>query len=231
MIYFFLLFNLLWAEESLVAVGVVSKNKGQAQEFLYERYQDKRGETVHDRSIYKNTEGLILVEERMEIVNGKLLRYDIDQRQSSERGWIVVKNNSVIYNFINKEGNLKKIKRVLPDNFIAPLSLFSFLKKNWEKLLSGDAVNLNLGIWKRQDHYSFQMKRIRSPEDEIIIKIQISNIILRAFTSPMYFVFGKAKGQIKNYKGPLNLKEKKKNGKFRDYIGYVEYDLKKVLKF
>lgn len=224
--YFYLLMSFLWADESLIATGVITKNEGQAQEFSYERYHDKKGELTRDKSVYKDINGSVVVEEHMETVNGKLLRYDINQRQSSEKGWIVINNDQIIYNVQDREGRLKTAKRSLPENFIVPLDILPFMKKNWERLLKGESVSLKLGVWKRKDHYSFYMKKVESPSDEIIIKMQLSNIILRAFTSPLYFTFDKKSQQIKSYKGPLNLKEGS-DGNFSDYVGYVEYELKK----
>ena len=228
MLYFFILLNFLWADESLIATGAVSKSDGLAKDFSYERYHDKKGDLIRDRSVYKKVDGAIALEEFMETVNGKFLRYDVNQKQSAEKGWILIDNKHVIYGVQDEDGQLKKVRRSLPKNFIVPLHLLPFIKDNWGKLIQGDSVSLKLGVWERKDHYSFYMKKVESPKSLIIIKMQLSNIILRAFTSPMYFTFDKITEQIKTYQGPLNLKEGEK-GDFSDYIGFAKYSLKKAI--
>ena len=221
-----MLLNFLWADDSLIATGVVSKSKEQPKEFSYERYHDKKGDLIRDRSVYKTTDGTIVLEEFMETVNGKFLRYDVNQKQSDEKGWILIDHKHVVYGVQDENGQLKKVRRNLPKNFIVPLQLLPFIKKNWKQLISGESVSLKLGVWKRKNHYSFYMKKDDAPDDSIIIKMQLSNIILRAFTSPLYFTFDKSTEQIRTYQGPLILKEGEK-GDFSDYMGFVKYSLKK----
>lgn len=228
MIHLLFFISSLWADQTLLATGSISKEKNSEIIYLYERYHDSKSRLVIDKSIYKEAQGKTLVEETMKTENGVFLRYDIKQRQSLESGWIAIQDEKVTYGVKDDKGKSTEVRRAVPKDFIVPLQLHPFIKKNWKKLLENKSVSLKLGVWKRQDHYSFFMKKVSSKDGLIVIKMQLSNIILRAFTSPLYFKFDKKTHKIRSYTGPLNLKKKKEDG-FTDFIGYVEYDLKKEI--
>jgi hypothetical protein len=228
------LFSLLFAvqalanAETLIATGTVFDKDKKEKVFTYERYQDQKGDLTFDRALYKTMDGEIATEEKMERRNGKIVRYDIDQKQLKQKGWIVVEGQKVTF-------NLKKFKKRnypqtedLKDNFIMGLQIVDHVKKNWDELSSGKKKEISLGVWHRQEMITFDLdKDDRSTNKELVIKMNPSSMFIRALVDPIYFHFDRTTKELSSYVGRVTPKMKRGRS-YYDYDGYVTYQMVKA---
>lgn len=217
----FVSFNAL-AAEKLISTGEGFDKEGKTKVFDYERFQDVQGNKTLDRAVYKGTDGKVLVEEKMETVDGKLVRYDIDQKQLKQTAWIEADKENVTF-------NLKKFRKrnypqttSLPDNFIVGLQIVPTVRKNWDLFNNGQEMKIKLGVWHRQEAIGFTLKRDSQSDSEMVVKMNPSSMFIRAVVDPIFFTFDKKTKLLKSYKGRLTPKEKR-GGSHYDQDGMVTY--------
>ncbi len=220
----FLSLNAIAAEE-LISKGIVYDKDGKEKQFTYERYQETKGDTVYDRAVYKDMDGDILTEEKTQIKNGKLVRYDMDQKQLKQEAWIDVADKKVTF-------NLKKFRKRnfpqtvdLPENFIVGLQIVPTIIKNWQKLENGGDVEVSLGVWYRQEAIGFKISKDKEKSNDklFVAKFNPSSMFIRAVVDPLYFNFDPKTKDLVSYRGRSTPKEKKGRS-FYDFDGLTKYE-------
>ena len=216
------------AAEKLLVTGEIFDLEGKEKKFLFERYQDVIGDKVLERALYKNLEGDILVEEKLESLKGELVRYDIDQKQLKQKAWVVTDAKTVTFN-LKKEGKgnyPQTIKK--KDNFIIGMQIVPYILKNWTALVSGEEFRIKLGVWDRQEAIRFDLQKDKSGQaGQIVVKMKPSSLFVRAIVSSIYFTFDEKTKKLIEYKGRTAPKENR-DGDLKDFDGITRY--KRVVK-
>jgi hypothetical protein len=212
----------VFAAEKLIATGEVFDKEGKKKMFLYERYQAEEGGKTKDRSVYKSLDGEVLVEETMVSSNGKLERYDIDQKQLKKKGWIEVKGDKVVFNLKKPRKRNYPIETKMPKNFIVGLQITPAIRENWNSIITGKDYKFKLGVWHRQEAITFKISKEKLDDKVAVFKMSPSSFIIRAIVDPLYFTFDAKTQALISYKG--RTKPKVKSGRsWRDYDGLTKY--------
>lgn len=208
--------------EKLIATGEVFDKEGKNKKFNYERYQDVQGDKTLDRAVYKDLEGEVLVEEKMESQNGNLIRYDIDQKQLKQKAWIEVSDKQVTFNLkkFRKRNYPQSIKK--KDNFIVGLQIVPFVRKNWDGFLKKEEKEIKLGVWHRQEAITFDLTTDKLDKDQLVVKMNPSSMFIRAVVNPIYFVFNAKDKTLIEYRGRTTPKEKRGKN-YHDFDGITRY--------
>lgn len=225
LIFVFILFAVAGtqASENLIYKGVVYDKEGKEKKWTYERYQRVEGNAIFDRAIYKNMEGKVDTEEKMHTVDGKLVRYDMSQNQIKQEAWIEVKDAEVTFNLKKyRKRNYPQTSK-LPPNFVVGLSLVPMMQAHWDKLNKGEEVEINLGVWHRQEAIEFKLSRESSNDQELVVKMNPASMFIRAVVDPIYFTFDKTTRDLTQYKGRTTPKEQRGRS-YYDYDGLVKYE-------
>lgn len=214
-----------WGAEELISKGVVYDKEGKEKEFTYERYQEIKGDTVHDRAIYKDMDGDVLTVEKAQIKNGKIIRYDMDQKQLKQEAWIETTDDKVTFNLkkFRKKNYPQTIDR--PDNFIVGLQIVPTIHENWDKLAKGDSVEVSLGVWYRQEAIEFKLShdKEKSSDKMFVVKFNPSSMFIRAVVDPLYFNFDPKTKNLLTYQGRTTPKQKRGRS-FYDFDGLTKYE-------
>lgn len=216
----------LVAAEKLVVTGEVFDKEGKEKKFTYEKYDDTQGDKFITRSVYKDLSGEVLVEEKMTKVNGVMSKYEIDQKQLKQKGWIVAEGDKVTFNLkkFRKKNYPQEVSK--PKNFLVGLELVSSMVKNWDSIVSGKTYTVKLGVWHRQEAITFDIKKDSSDDKKMVFKMSPTSFLIRAVVDPIYFTFDKGTKELISYKG--RTKPKMKQGKnYRDYDGLTIYKVVK----
>ena len=210
------------ASETLVSKGEVFDKEGKNKKWTYERYQKIEGNAVFDRAVYKDLEGEILTEEKMHRVDGKLVRYDMSQKQLKQEAWIELKNDKVTFNLkkYRKRNYPQTVSK--PDNFVVGLMLVPTMVKNWDKFEAGKEVEIKLGVWHRQEAITFDLSKESSNDKELVVKMNPSSMFIRAVVDPIYFHFDKTTKNLTKYRGRATPKEQRGRS-YYDFDGLVTY--------
>ena len=217
-----LMTNFAMANERKTFICDVFDKKGQIKKFICEQYQKKENKKIIDRRICKDLNGKILVVEKIERKQNRLVRYDIDQKQLKQKARIELKDDKVIFNL---KGNNKKTERKIidkPENFIVGMQIVPFIIKHWKALAKGERKEIKLAVWNEQKVFSFYLSREKMDEQTMLIRMRPSNFLARLVLGSFYFTMGVKDKVVLQYKGRTNLKEKRDNS-YRDYEGLVYY--------
>ena len=208
--------------ETLVATGQVFDKEGKEQKFSYERFQKAEGSKVFDRAVYKDMDGKELTIETMETDGGKLIKYEIEQKQLKQKAWIEVATDKVTFNLKKyRKKNYPKTED-LPNNFIVGLQIVPTIKKNWDKLMKGDELEIKLGVWHRQEAITFDLSKEKAEGNDFVVKMNPSSMFIRAVVDPIFFTFDKNTKNLTSYKGRTTPKVKKGKS-YYDFDGLTKY--------
>ena len=218
--------------EKLVSTGEIFDKEGKVKKFNYEKYETIEGNKKLVRAVYKNLDGKILTEEKVEFVDDQLVRYDMDQRQLKQKAWIEVKNKKISFNLKKFRKRNYPVEEKLHSNFIIGLQLVPTMIDNWTLLEEGKEKEIKLGVWHRQESITFDLKKDKSSNDkELVIKMSPASFLIRAIVNPIYFTFDKKSKALTSYKGRVTPKEKRGKS-FYDFDGLTRYkaaaDTKKI---
>ncbi len=208
--------------EKLISKGIVYDKEGKEKQFTYERYQEKKGDIMHDRAVYKDMDGDVLTVEKMQTKNGKLIRYDMDQKQLKQKAWITVEDGKATLNLKKFRKNNYPQTIDLPDNFIVGLQIVSTIMDNWDKLAKGEDVDVELGVWHRQEAIGFELSKESKTDDLFVVKMNPSSMFIRAVVDPLYFNFDPKTKELVSYRGRSTPKEKRGRS-YYDFDGITKY--------
>lgn len=216
----------LFAAEKLIYTGEIFDKSGKTKVFTYERYQDVQGDKVLDRAVYKNMDGEVQTEEKMESVKGELVRYDMDQKQLKQKAWIEVDDKNITFNLKKWRKRNYPISTKRKSNFIMGLQIVDFVVKHWDEFKKGKEQEISLGVWHRQEAIRFDLSNDKMENGKMVIKMNPSSMFIRAVVDPIYFTFDTKTKELVEYSGRVVPKEKRNKG-YYDYDGLVRY--KKVM--
>ena len=210
------------AAEELISVGEGFDKKGEKKVFDYQRFREVKDNKTLDRAIYKDLDGNVMTEEKMEMVDGKLVRYDMDQLQLKQKAWVEVTEGEITFNL--KKWRKRNYPQTIKwkDNFIVGLQIVPFIIKHWDHLSKGKEKEIKLGVWHRQEAITFDLSREKSGGKEMVIKMSPASMLIRAIVDPIYFHFDKKTKALTSYLGRTTPKEKRGKG-YYDFDGLVRY--------
>lgn len=211
----------LWAAEKRIYTGEVF-DKDNKQVFDYERFEDKIGDKILGRAVYKSLDGQEVFVEKIESVNDKLVRLDIEQKQLEQEASIIVKKGTLHFNLKKPGKKMSTSTESYKDNFIVGLEIVPYVQKHWDKLSKGDDLSIRLGVWNRQESIGFDLSKYKMENGNMVVKMSASSMFIRALVSPMYFVFDSQTKELSSYSGRL-VPQIKKNGEFTEFDGTVRY--------
>ncbi len=213
---------LAFAGETLVYTGEGFDKTGKTKMFDYKKFKSVDGKKVSERAIYTDLSGDILTEEKVESRDGKLVRYDMDQKQLNQKAWIEVTDKKVTFNLKKFRKKNYPITVDRPDNFIVGLEIVPTIIKNWDVFMKGKDMTVQLGVWHRQEAIGFKLSRDKSDDKNLVVKMAPTSFLIRAVVDPLYFIFDKKTKLLTSYKGRLTPKEKQGRS-YGSVDGVVKY--------
>ncbi len=129
-----------------------------------------------------------------------------------------VVNRNGIYTISYRENNstdviIKTLE--VPEPAVVDGGFNYFVKNEWDNLVKGSTAHFNFISTARQDYYRFQLSKIESSnENEMLVKMEPSNYILRVLLDPIYITYNLSTKRIINYTGISNIKDIEGNNLF-----------------
>lgn len=211
------------ASEKLTITGEGFDKEGKVKKYTYERYQSVEGDKTLDRAVFKDLEGKILLEEKMERVKDQLVRMDVDQKQINQQGSIEVSGSSVTFNlFKPRKKNYPQVYD-FPKNFVVNMQIAAFIRDNWEKIKGSEVPVIKLGVWYRQEIIGFELSKESLDAKHLVVRMRPSSILVRTAVNPVYFTFDVTTKNLLSYKGRATPKEKigAQYGDFETVVNYT----------
>jgi hypothetical protein len=174
-----------------------------------------------------------VVLEEIGVVNTKtndLVTYDINQFQTNETGRLKFPGDKVVIEYTG-EGRMTPVKKdfVKPPLLTGPPNYEEVIRANFEKLKKDKTLVVNFLVWDRLDTYRFKVTYLGEEdfkgEKAHAFKMNIDNVLVAAFISPIRVWFNSDLSQLKKFSGRVGVK-RKIDGKYKDLDADVIYTYK-----
>lgn len=188
-------------------------------------YEGKRELTVNSMNFeatYKNLDGSIAVEEKASATEGTLVRYDIDRKQTNEKGTIEIADKKVIFKYF--DGNKQKADKkepLSPDTLVGP-TLFPFLLANYDKLAKKEDVKFKYAVWYRQETVGFKFSFEKEDGKFMVVRMAPTNMLYRSLVDPIFISIDKTSRKVMVWEGRTTPKINV-DGKFKDFDTVAKY--------
>ncbi len=195
-------------------------------------YQMKREETnVSDNTNVKTTiteptnkkEAVI---EELLLKDGKILKYQIHQKQLGDERTLEVKDGKVIFTTVS-DGKTKTDQEDLAPNLVVGPTVIDYLKKNWKDIVGGETISIRFAVLERRDTVGFKFFKESelkiNGKDCIVVKMKPTSFIIAAVVNPLLFTFEKDSVKLLELKGRTLLKQNV-NGTWKDLDADIVYE-------
>jgi len=191
-------------------------------------YKMKHEETKEDdkvkfHNVYTYNDGKEAVVEDGELRGTDVISYHISQKQLGAEGLVEVKDQQVKFTYKQKDHDPKDNKEKYVDNFVIGPSLNPYIKKNWQKLMAGEAVKVRLAVPDRRETVGFDLLKDKTSTDkQAIIKMKASSLVYSALVNPLYFTYLPDGTGMVEMRGRTQVK-KQHDGRFSDLDAHTIY--------
>ncbi len=176
-------------------------------------------------AVYSDLEGQILVEEKSQLEGSKLLKYQVDHKQSGQKGSVEVKDNKVYFSH-TQDGKTKTAEESLKSTLVISGNFSRFVKDHWDQVKAGKDVGFRYAAWQRRETVGFEIFKIGEEkingEDAIVVKMKPSSFIIAALVKPLLFKYSAEGARLLELNGRVPPMEKK-GGDFKDLDAEVVY--------
>lgn len=153
------------------------------------RQEELKGSTRVVTVEFRALDGTPVVRERTAYENNRLKRYDYDQIQMKEGGFLEHRGDQVYFEFTDHSGKATGSDE-FPDEPIIPDTIHSFLQRHIQQILAGDSVYGRFLLIERQDTVGFKFFLSEKTDCDgtpcLLIKMKPSSIIIAALVDPIW---------------------------------------------
>lgn len=174
---------------------------------------------------YKNLDGSIAVAENATINKGTIQNYEIDSKQTGEKGKIYTKKGKIYFEYTDSKGKkTDSYTKLYPDTLVSA-NLIAHAQANLDKLIKDKTVPFKYAVWYRKEVISFRFTLDKSDDKTITIKMTPSNLLYRSMVDPIYYTLNKKTKELIESRGRV-IPKKKVDGDWESLDAHVKYDVK-----
>lgn len=158
--------------------------------FNYERQATTQGDKRVVTRTFKTPSGDVAAVETCHYQGSKVVRMEIDQRQTGGKGWYEVRGDKVHFEW-SEGGKSKSDSESLKDNMVSADEVVPFLHSKWEELMAGKTLHIRFPVIDRAETVGFKFFKDKEVGDAVIIKMKPSSLIIAGLVDPLLFKFQK----------------------------------------
>lgn len=169
--------------------------KSQRQKKIYtlQIHEELQGERTSTEATYSDLKGGVAVIERGVREGARLIRLEVDQKQTGEKGLVEARDGRVYFTHTQADGKVKTADEKLGATLVAPANFGAFVKEHYADLKSGKAVEFRFAVWFRRETVGFELKKMNEETYQgtpaIRLKMKPSSFLIAALVDPLEFVF------------------------------------------
>lgn len=200
-------------------------SKKQTELYKIQVEEKKDGEKDTVRTTYKDSHGVVALEQSVVLKGDDLLREEVDQKQLEQKGLIEVKDDTIFFSKTVK-GETKTKKEKKGDTLVSSGNFQRFVRAHFAELKDGKTVAFRFAVWDRQETVGFELFKIN--EDKVgdkpvvVLKMKPSSFIIAALVKPLIFKFAADGSHLLEMVGRVAPKLKKGDD-FKDLDAEVSY--------
>ncbi|MES3036831.1 MAG: hypothetical protein V4736_02910, partial [Bdellovibrionota bacterium] len=154
-------------------------------------------------SSIKDSTGTVVMTEKAIIKDGKIIYQYIEQLQINESYELKTEGNKASFETFEivdgKKGKSKGSGTVsIEKGMITGPMTESFLHQHWDRLMSGETVKAEFGVFEFSKTVTFQFKKMKADEKSILMQMKPAGFIVSMLVDPMTIEFdAKSKAMVR----------------------------------
>lgn len=176
-------------------------------------------------ALYKDLNGQVAVEEKGIVKGDQMVSFDVDQRQTQEKGHIEIEGDKAVFTY-EKDGKKKTSEEKIKGSFLTAANFNYFIATHWKELTSGETVEVRFAVWFRLETVGFKIFKTgeaeRNGQKLVTLRMKPSSFVIAALVDPLnlsYSADGKHLMELSGRVAPKLLK----NGSWKDLDADVRY--------
>lgn len=180
-----------------------------------EEFTDKFVNGKHTESLtqYFDPKHTLIAERKMDFTHSKNAPNfkTEDLRTGYVEGAEVDGNQVRLFFREDKNSELEEKTFKIPAPVVVDGGFNKFIKDNWEKLQTGDAVTFNFTVSARLNYYTLRASKSASTDSTFTVRVEPDKAVFRWLTSPIIIEYDAVTKRINSYKGKSNISDAKGN--------------------
>jgi hypothetical protein len=180
---------------------------------------------------FRSPDGKELVTEKMEFDEaGAPLRYTVNHVQSGTSGVVEVKDGRLMFTHRTADGKVKTNDEAIPEVWATGPMFVPMVRKNWDRLMNGEAMRFRFAVWDRAETVGFQLfkERVEKKADGrevVVLKMKPTAFIIAAIVDPLNFEMRPDGSFLETMIG-RTLPKRQDGSKLKDLDAYIVYSPK-----
>jgi hypothetical protein len=167
--------------------------------FTFRRTATQTGDVVSVLREFHNPDGSVASLERVQYERGRLVRFEVDERQTGASGRAVLESignqrQRIHFQYTTRSGRSEKTKQkteTISDQALISDMLPGLIAEHWDQLARGDTVRFRYIVVPRLETVTFKLKRESTAElrgkKVIRIKMEPASRLIAQFVDPLVF--------------------------------------------
>lgn len=186
---------------------------------------ESQEDVIKTAAVYRDLQGHVAVEEYGVVKGDKLVSFDIDQKQSGEKGHIEVQGEKILFSY-EKDGKKKTAEEKLRNPVLTNANFNMYVANHWKELSSGKEVDIRFAVWFRLETVGFKIFKVgeiqRGHQKLVQLRMKASSFVIAAIVDPLDFWYSEDGQRLVELSGRVSPKILK-NGEFKDLDADVRY--------
>lgn len=226
--FLFSTFFLLTAQAGeLLVKGEIFEPKTQFEKKIFNidiKFESQE-DVIKTSAIYKDLQGQVAVEEYGVVKGDKLVSFEIDQKQSQEKGRVQVQGDKILFSY-EKNGQKKTAEEKFRGPLLTNANFNMYVANHWQELSSGKEVEVRFAVWFRLETVGFKIFKVgevqRGSQKLIQLRMKASSFVIAAIVDPLNFWYSEDGKRLVELSGRVSPKTLK-SGEFKDLDADVRY--------
>jgi len=188
---------------------------------------EKAAGLIEAKAVYSDLTGAPVFEEVSAVNGSSLVKVEITQKQTQQKGLIERVGNEVQFTFTQADGTVKKSKEKFEGSLVVPANFTFWVRDNWSQLVAGETVEMRFGVWDRAETVGFKLFKIAEEvldgKKVFVFKMKASSFIIAALVDPIIFKYSDKGERIVALEGRVAPKKAKAGGGWADLDAEVIY--------
>jgi len=206
--------------------------------FTFRRSATQTGEVVSVLREFYNPDGSVAAQERVRYERGRLVRFELDERQIGATGKAVVEardnqRQRIQFQYATRSSRGEKTKQeseTVRDQALISDMLPGFMTEHWDELAGGEVVKFRYIVVPRLETIGFKLRRDSTSElrgkKVVRIKMEPASGLIAQFVDPLLFIVeAEAPHRILQYWGRTTPKVRSGQG-WKDLDALTVFDWK-----
>lgn len=195
---------------------------GKEKLFTFSADRVYTADTMTYTATFKDLTGAVVATEKAEVKNGQIVKYDVERIPTKEKGLIEFKDGKMSFTY-NDNGKTSTAKATPKGDVLISATLVPYIDTHLKDLMAKKDVTFGYAVWFRKEVMSFKFSYEKEEGNNVVIKMNPTNLLYRSLVNPIYFTLDKTSKKLISIKG-RSLPKVKKGDAYRDFDGFVKYN-------